>query len=78
MNTHIRVVHCQFRKVEHPECHRVAQVAFQAEVDSVVVSAVCVRLVEVHLFLCASSMYADCFLCHCGKEGSHLWGFHEP
>jgi len=52
-------------------------VAFRADVASVLVSAVCVALVEVHLCLSASSMPGDSVLCHCGKGGSHLFNFLE-
>ena len=36
---------------------------------------VCVGRVEVHLFICVSSMSADCLQCHFGKEGIWTCGF---
>jgi len=67
----------QFRYVDLPHWHRVAQEVFRDEMASILVSDVFVGLLEVHLFLCASSVFADSLLCHFGKEGSHPCGFHE-
>jgi hypothetical protein len=49
----------------------VVQVAFWAETVSFQISVVCIGVVDVHLFLCTTSMSADSLLCHFGKEGSH-------
>jgi hypothetical protein len=38
-------------------------------------AALCSGWVEVHRFLCVSSVSADSFRCHFGKEGSQIFGF---
>ena len=67
--THIWVPHLLFQCIDFAHCHQVAQVAFRAEVVLV--------MLEVHPCLCISSLMADSLLCHFGKEGSHLFDFHE-
>ena len=42
--------------------------AFLTEVALALVSSVCEGGVEVHLFLCGSSMSADSLRCHLGRE----------
>jgi len=54
-----------------------AEVAFQSDVASALDSARCIGRVDVHLFLCVSSVCADFSRCHCGKRGECLCGFHE-
>ena len=49
----------------------------RAVVESAMESALCVGPVEVHLFLCVSSMSADSLRYHFGKEGSRTFGFDE-
>jgi len=46
-------------------------------VESALDSALCVGRVEVHMFLCISSVPADSLRCHFGKEGSRTFGFDE-
>jgi hypothetical protein len=53
------------------------RVACLAEVESALESALCVKRVEVHLFLYMSSVSADSLRCHFGKEGSRTFGFDE-
>jgi len=48
---------------------------FSSEVGSG--DAVCVGWAEVHLFLCLSSVSADCLRWHLGKEGIQACGFDE-
>jgi len=67
VNLHIQLVRCQFGNLELPHGHTVAQVAFSAELGLVLVSAVCVCLVEVHMCLCTSSMVADSLRCFFSK-----------
>jgi len=55
----------------------VGPVACLAEVESALESALCVGQVEVHLFLCVSSMSADSLRCHFGKEGCRTFGYDE-
>ena len=40
VNTPLRVANCQFGIIGHHHCHRGAQLAFRAEVESVLISAV--------------------------------------
>ena len=54
-----------------------AEVAFRSVVASALESAVCIISVEVHLFLCVSSMSADSLGCHCGRKGIRQCGFEE-
>jgi len=75
MNTHIQVANCGCRNFELPPGDQVARMVFRWELTLVLVSAVCVSWVDVHRFLCASSMSVDCLWCHYDKEGSHLCGF---
>jgi hypothetical protein len=46
-----------------------AAVAFRAEMVFTLKSAVCIGQVEMHLFVCTSSMPADPLQCHFGKKG---------
>jgi hypothetical protein len=39
--------------------------------------ALCDRRVEVHPFLCISSLSKDSLRCNFGKEGSRIFGFDE-
>jgi len=55
-----------------------AQVAVRVEVALVQVSAVPVRLEEVRLCHCASSVSVESLRCHFGKEGSCQFDFHKP
>jgi len=52
-------------------------VACRAEVESAVVSALCVGWVEVYLFICVSMVSADSMRFHFAKEGSRKLGFDE-
>jgi len=82
---HIRPANWWFRDIEHWECHRLRRVVIRTQVASAVELAlelaleyaVCVGGVEVYLFLCVSSMSADCLLCHYGKGGILVCGFDE-
>ena len=67
---HMRVAHLQFLNFVLHHCHWVTQVAFWADVASV--------LVEVHILLCATSMPVDSVLCNFGKECSRPDDFYEP
>jgi len=62
----------RFGNFERHDCHRVGQVAF------FLVLAVCVRLAEVHLFVCTSSVSVDFLLCHFGRVGSHQVDCDKP
>jgi len=55
----------------------VAEMAFPADMASVVLSAVRVSLVEVHLCLYAFSISGDQVLGNFGKKGSRLFDFHD-
>jgi hypothetical protein len=46
-----------------------------ADVELALESALCVGRVEVHLFLCISSVSADSLRCYFDKEGSWTFGF---
>ena len=59
-------------------CQRMARVAFLVDVVLVLVSAISVRLEEVHPCLWTSRVYVDSSRCHFGKEGSHRLDFHTP
>jgi hypothetical protein len=50
---------------------------FQAKTASDLVSAVCVRLVEKHPYLCASSVSVNSSLCHFDMEDSRPYGTDE-
>jgi len=83
VNTYIGLANWQFGNIELRHCFWVAWVAlqvevvFRAEVASALESAVCVGLVEMHLFLGISSVSADSLRCHFGKEGICPSGFDE-
>ena len=49
--------------------------ALESALEAAVDSAVCVSLVEVHLFLCVSSISPDCLYSHFGKEGNYPLDF---
>jgi len=68
--THIWVAHYGFQNFELPHRHRVAQVAYKPVVAPV--------LVQVYPYIWASRVFANSLLCHCEKESSHLFNFHEP
>ena len=51
------------------------RVACRAVLESAHEFALCVGRVDVHLFLCVSSMFADSLRCHFGKEGGRTFGF---
>jgi len=72
------MAHLRFRNHELPDGDQVVEVVFRGDVASVLVLAVCVGLVEVHLFLCASTMSVYCMLCHFGYEVRHLFYFNDP
>jgi hypothetical protein len=76
-HTYIRLAYSRFDMIELPKCYRLGRVACQAEVESALESALCVGQVEVHLFLCVSSMSVDSLWCHSGKEGTRIFGFDE-
>jgi len=57
---------------------RMAQVAFQVEVELFLMSAVWVGLEEVRPCPCASSLSVDSWRCHFGKEGSRQFDFDKP
>jgi hypothetical protein len=56
-------------------CYQLGRVAWLAEVESALESAIYVRRVEVHLILCVSSVSADSLRGYYGKEGSRTFGF---
>jgi hypothetical protein len=61
--------------VELQKCYQLARVACRVKVESALEAALCVGRVEVHLFLCISSVSADALQCHFGKEGSETFGY---
>ena len=63
--------------VELWKSYQLGRVACRAVVESALESALCVGLVEVHLFRCVSSVSADSLRCQFGKEGSRTIGFDE-
>ena len=71
------MAHLQLRIHELPRSDWVVQVAFWADVASVLESAVCVTVVEVHPCLCTSKMSGDSVLCGFGKGGSRPFDFLE-
>jgi len=77
VNMHIQLAHSPFGNLELPQCHWVAQMPSWVEWVSVLGSPVWVGLVEGHMFLCASSVSADFFVCHLDTEGSHPCDFHK-
>jgi hypothetical protein len=56
---HFLVANCQFGNFVLPDCHGVVQVAFWAERASMQVCAVCINRMDVHQYLCASSVFVD-------------------
>jgi len=76
-NTYIRPANWWFQQVELKKCYRLARVACLAEVELAMESALCVGRVEMHLFLCVSTVSAESLWCHFGKEGSQTFGFDE-
>ena len=76
-NGHVRPANWRFQKGELRTCYRLGPVACRAAVDSALESAVCVGRVEVHLFLCVSSVSADSLRCHFGEERSRQLGFNQ-
>ena len=64
------MAHLRFQNFELLHWRQLKEAAFQAEVAP--------GLVEVDPFLCASSVSDDSSMCHVGKEGSRLFGSHEP
>lgn len=75
--TDIRVAHLPFGYFDLPQSHSMVQVTFRVDVVFVLVLAVSIGQLEVLTFLCASSVAAYSLLCHCIKEGSHLFDFHK-
>jgi hypothetical protein len=65
--THMRVANRLFWSTH---CDQMQQAAFWAEVAPI--------MVEVHRYLCASSVPQDYFPCHFGKERSRPCDFCEP
>jgi hypothetical protein len=63
--------------VELRKCYQLGRVAFQAEVKLALESALCVGPMQVHQFLCVSTVSADSLRCHFCKEGSRTFGFDE-
>jgi len=76
-NMYIRQANCWFQQVELRKCYRLGRVACLAELESALESALCVRRVEVLLFLSLSSVSADSLQCHLGKEGSWTFSVNE-
>jgi len=59
VNIHIQQANLRFGSVELRKCYLMGRVVFQAEVVSLLESAVWVGWAKVHLFLCVSSVSAD-------------------
>jgi len=76
-NMYIRPPNWWFQQVKLWKCYWLGRVACLAEVEWTLESALCVGRVEVHLFLCVSSVSAESVRCHFGKEGSWTFGFDE-
>ena len=74
MNPDFRLVYSQFVIFGCPEWDRVVQVVFWVEIESLLVLAVSVRLVDEHRSLCTSSMTGDSALYQCSLEGSCACG----
>jgi hypothetical protein len=84
VSTHMLPANQQFRVIELWKYYWLRRVVFWAKVASApelaqelalqlaVVSAVCIRWVEVHMFLHIPTMSGDFLLCHFPKEG--IWG----
>jgi len=69
----IQVVNCWCVKLEITQCHRVAEVAFQTEVWSGLISAVYLSIVVVmHQFLCTLTTTADCLQYHFARKAA-IW-----
>jgi hypothetical protein len=68
--THVRVAHLLFWNTDFHHGHQVAQVAFWVQVAPI--------LVEVHPFLCASSMMVASLRCKFRMEGSRRFRYPKP
>jgi hypothetical protein len=82
---YIQLANKQFEKYELWKCYRLRWVVFWPAVASPLELAlelavelpVCVGWVEVHLFLCISSISPDALQCHFGDESNRLYGVDE-
>jgi hypothetical protein len=83
VNRHIRLALKHFGNVVLWHCYWVVRVAFRAEVEFVTAVALalefsgCIGVVEVHMFLYCSSMSADSWWCHVGKQAICSFDFDE-
>jgi len=77
VNMHMWPANWRFGIVVLWNCYQLGWVPCLAEVASLLESAVYVGRVEVNLFLWVSSVTADSFQHHCGKEDSRTFGFDE-
>ena len=76
-NIYIRPANWWFQQVKLRKCYRLGRVACLAEVESALESALFIGRVEVHLFLCVSSVTANSLRWHFGKECSQTFGHDE-
>jgi len=76
-NTYFRPANWWFQQVALRKCYQLRRVAYLAAVELALESPLCIGRVEVHLFLCVSSLSAVSLQCHFGKEGSRTFGFDE-
>ena len=74
-NTYIQPANWLFQHIELLKSYRLGWVACLPDVELALDSALCVGRVEVHLFLCVSTVSADSLRCHFGSEGSRTCGF---
>ena len=72
--THTWIAYLLFHNIHFHQCHLVAQVVILAEVACRV--EVAPVPMEVHWFLCASSVPADSLLCHIRIKGSRPYYFY--
>jgi hypothetical protein len=69
LNIHIWAALCQFVNIMLQNWYQWERVVFEGEPVSALVAAVYLADMEVHMFVCVSSMSADSLSCHFGKEG---------
>jgi len=77
VNTHIWPTNRRFGNIELWNCYELGWVAFRAEVESTLDSAIPIGRVQVQMFLSVSIVSADCLQRHFGKEGIRPCGFDE-
>ena len=77
INSHLQLGNCWIAIIGCPDWDRVTEVAFREEMESDLVSDVCIKLLEIRPILGTSIMSGDSSEWHCWKEDSRLCGSDE-